>query len=94
MWRGAAGGSRAQDRRVTFCYILTRMKAKKNPGGRPSIYSPKDDPLPPPRISKLTKEGRRLFEQARKTLGKLVGWKGAVSDADVVEFLARERQQP
>lgn len=65
------------------------MGTKVNKGGRPSIFSPKDDPTPPPRISALTKEGRRLLEAARKKLAKLAAWNGVVSDADLVEYLVR-----
>jgi len=56
--------------------------------GRPSVFRPK-----PPETNvhgRLTLEGRRMFELARKALAKIVGWKSErVSDGDVIEFLAR-----
>lgn len=56
--------------------------------GRPSIFSPKDGNQAY-RILALTKQGQRMFEDARKALKRLAKWPGRVSDADTVEFLLR-----
>jgi hypothetical protein len=60
--------------------------------GRPSLFSPKDGNRGY-QILKLTKEGQRLFEAARKKLAKLAktiaGWEGEISDANTLEFLVR-----
>lgn len=61
------------------------MKTKM---GRPSIFSPKDG-TQAYRILALTKQGQRMFEDARLALKRLARWKGTVSDADTVEFLLR-----
>lgn len=58
---------------------------------RPAIFSE-------PKIVRIqgviSKPGSVKFEQARKTLAKLVGWvPSRVSDADTIEFLARGRQE-
>lgn len=37
----------------------------------------------------ISKPGGVKFEAARKRLGKLAKWKGPVSDADTIEYLAR-----
>jgi hypothetical protein len=64
----------------------------KHPGGRFSIFPGKVDGV---RIQGvLTKQGGRAFEQSRKALAKVfqleTGRKApAISDADVVEYLAR-----
>ena len=37
----------------------------------------------------ISKPGSVKFEAARKRLSKLAAWPGSVSDADVIEYLAR-----
>lgn len=56
--------------------------------GRPSIFAPKDGERSY-RILALSKEGQRLFEQARARLKRLAKWPGSVSDADTVEAVLR-----
>lgn len=60
--------------------------------GRPSIFSPKNGKQAY-HILALTREGQRMFEDARKRLKtlarELIDWKGKVSDADTVEFMLR-----
>lgn len=60
----------------------------KTPGGRPTIFTPKDGE--PVRAQALTITGSKRFEAARRRLAKLAGWEPEqVSDADTVEFMAR-----
>lgn len=60
--------------------------------GRPSIFSPKNGDQTY-RILALTRDGQRMFEQARKRLKALAWqwcrWRGKVGDADTVEFILR-----
>jgi hypothetical protein len=37
----------------------------------------------------ISKPASRAFERARKRLKQIAKWKGTVSDADVIEYLAR-----
>ena len=37
----------------------------------------------------LTEPGARAFQQARVRLRLLTGWRGPISDADVIDYLAR-----
>lgn len=56
--------------------------------GRPSIFR---DKVGGQRVQAIiSKAGAKRFEKARKRLAKLAKWQPAqISDADVVEFLAR-----
>lgn len=56
--------------------------------GRPAIFVPKDGGKAY-HILALTRQGRRMFEDARRRLKMLAKWKGRVSDADTVEFILR-----
>lgn len=61
-------------------------KTKKNVGGRPSIYRPKD---PAMRVhGLLTTEAGSMFEEMREKLAKSHDIKN-VSDGDVVEWFVR-----
>lgn len=62
--------------------------AKKNTGGLPSIFRNKKGGARYQGV--LTKPGSMKFEEARKRLAKLAARRvRKVSDADVMEFLAR-----
>lgn len=61
---------------------------KKNAGGRPSIYGPKNGTRSY-RALALTRDGQRMFEAWRRQVKALNRWPGAVSDADVIEYLVR-----
>lgn len=58
----------------------------KKASNRPSIFPNKKFRLQ----GVISKEGARCFEAARQALAKQANWKGKVSDADTIEFLARE----
>lgn len=62
--------------------------AKPNLGGRPSIFGSKAGG---DRVQgNITKTGSRRFEVERSRLARLVAWETEkVSDADVIEFMAR-----
>jgi hypothetical protein len=65
---------------------MAKQSERKNVGGRPSIYKPKD---PACRVHGLmTTSGGAVFEQARKRVGEKHGVERP-SDGDVVEFLAK-----
>lgn len=61
--------------------------AKRNVGGRPTIFGIRDGATV---NGRLTKYGTAKLEAGRLELAKLAGWEPEkVSDADVVEFFAR-----
>lgn len=58
----------------------------KKASNRPSIYPNKKFRLQ----GVISAEGARCFKVARKCLANTSGWKSRVSDADTIEFLARQ----
>lgn len=62
--------------------------AKPNLGGRPSIFGSKAGG---DRVQgNITKSGSKRFEEERRRLAAIVSWETEkVSDADVIEFMAR-----
>lgn len=68
------------------------MAKKKAAGGRPSLFGPKIKNSTYRVQGLLTVKGTLEFDRCRKHLAKLanrpMGW---VSDADVIEWLARDK---
>lgn len=56
--------------------------------GRPAVFRNK---VPENNVhGRLTLEGQRYFDLARKTLARMIDWKPErIGDSDVIEFLAR-----
>ncbi len=61
--------------------------------GKPSLYRPKDGDKTY-RVAALTAKGQQLFEQARAKLKALTKWPYNVGDADVIEWLLRDKKPP
>jgi hypothetical protein len=61
--------------------------ARKNVGGRPTIFGTRDGDTV---HGRLTKYSTKRFTQARRELARMAGWEAEnVSDSDTLEYLTR-----